>query len=235
MNTQLALFSLTITLVCYEAAEALFRWSGRRAAFNPLLWAVALIVPCLLLCGIEYRDYFAGVQLIHFLLGPATIALAVPLYEQRQRVKEVLVPLAGATLAAAVTSLIATLGILLLAHAGKSLIVSLAPKSVTTPVAMAVAEQFGGNATLTASIVIITGLFGAVTIPGLLAVTGRFIGRRSAAAEGLALGMSAHGAGVARAFQDGNETGAFAGLAIGLHALAAAILIPIALKAIGLA
>jgi len=138
-------------------------------------------------------------------------------------------------LAAAVTSLIATLGILLLAHAGKSLIVSLAPKSVTTPVAMAVAEQFGGNATLTASIVIITGLFGAVTIPGLLAVTGRFIGRRSAAAEGLALGMSAHGAGVARAFQDGNETGAFAGLAIGLHALAAAILIPIALKAIGLA
>ncbi|BBO34793.1 LrgB family protein [Lacipirellula parvula] len=234
MISQLALFSLTITLVCYELAEALFRWSGRRAVFNPLLWAVALIVPCLLLRGIEYRDYFAGVQLLHFLLGPATIALAVPLYEQRQRVRAVLVPLAGATLAAAVTSLVVTLGMLLAAKAGKSLIASLAPRSVTTPVAMAVAEQFGGNPTLTASIVIITGVFGAITIPGVLAVTGRVLGPPSAAAEGLALGMSAHGAGVARAFQDGNETGAFAGLAIGLHAVAAAVLIPLAMKAIGI-
>lgn len=229
-----ALFCLALTLLCYELAEMLFRWSGRRAVFNPLLWAVLFVVPALLLARVDYATYFSGAKFIHFLLGPATVALAVPLYEQRQRVRTALLPLAGATLLGAAASIGITTASLLLAGAGAEMIASCAPKSVTTPVAMAVAERAGGTVSLTAAVVLLTGIFGSVTAPGLLSVASRVLGRRSEAARGFALGMCAHGAGAARAFQDGNEAGAFAGLAIGLHAFVTALLIPIVFRALGL-
>lgn len=233
MITPTTVFALALTLACYEAAEALFRWSGRRAVFNPLLWAVVLVVPCLKLARIDYDTYFTGAQFIHFLLGPATVALAVPLYEQRHRVRAALLPLIGATVAGAAVSIGITVAVLAAAGAGKVLVVSCAPKSVTTPVAVAISERLGGSAPLTAGAVLLTGMCGAITAPGVLAVAARLTGRRSDAAKGFALGMCAHGAGTARAFQDGNEPGAFAGLALALHALATAILVPVALRAFG--
>ena len=233
MITQTETFALALTLACYEVGEGLFRWSGRRAIFNPLLCAVILLVPCLKLARVDYAAYFSGARFIHYMLGPATVALAVPLYEQRHRVRDALLPLAGATLAGAVTSLGITVATLAALGSGRLLIASCAPKSVTTPVAMAVSERLGGSLPLTAGFVLMTGIFGSITAPGMLDVAERLLGRRSNAARGFALGMCSHGAGAARAFQEGNEPGAFAGLAIGLHALVTAILVPLALRLAG--
>ena len=233
MITATAVFAVAVTLVCYEIAEGLFRRSGHLAVFNPLLWGVLLVIPCLKAAGVSYDTYFAGAQFIHFLLGPATVALAVPLYEQRHRVRQSLIPLAGATIGGAVVSITLTGGILIAAGMDRTMLVSCAPKSVTTPVAMAIAERLGGLPALTAGVVLITGIFGAITAPGVLGVLRPVLGRRTEAAQGFALGMCAHGAGVARAFQDGNEAGAFAGLAIGLHALATAVLVPLFVHLVG--
>lgn len=234
MITHTETFALAVTLGCYELAGWLFRRSGRRAVFNPLLLAVILVVPCLKLARVEYDVYFSGARFIHYLLGPATVALAVPLYEQRDRVRAALLPLAGATLAGATVSIAITVATLTAGGSGRLTVVSFAPRSVTTPVAMAVSERLGGSLPLTAGGVLMTGVFGSVTALGVLKIAAPVIGRRSRAAEGFALGMCAHGAGTARAFQEGNEAGSFAGLAIGLHALASAVLVPVAIRAMGL-
>ncbi len=230
MTPMMALFAIGVTLLCYELAELIYRWSGQRAIFNSLLWSVVFVIVVLLMTGVSYDDYFAGTQFLHFLLGPATVALAVPLYEQRERVRSALLPLAAATLAGAVTSIGITVGLLNMAGISYEIIASSAPKSITTPVAMALAEQVGGVSSLTVGFVLITGITGSVTAPAFLRLAGRLFGQPSEAAQGFALGMCAHGAGTARAFQDGNEPGAFAGLAIGLHALVTVILVPIVMK-----
>ncbi|GAA4435249.1 LrgB family protein [Bremerella cremea] len=234
MSFDSTIFALALTFVCYEIAEALFRWSGRKAVFNPLLLAVLMIIGCLTLVEVDYKTYFAGTQFIHFLLGPATIALAVPLYEQRHRIWSAIVPILCATLAGTVTSILITVVCLYANDAGTLLIASFAPKSVTTPVAMAVGERLGGTGSLAATGVMLTGLCGAVTGPIVLSLASRIFGKLSEAGKGYALGMCAHGAGTARAFQDSNEAGAFAGVAIGLHALVAAIAIPIVLHLMGI-
>lgn len=233
MTSVMALFAISITLLCYELAELIYRWSGQRAIFNSLLWSVVFVIVVLLLTGVKYDDYFAGTQFLHFLLGPATVALAVPLYEQRERIRSSLLPLAAATLAGAVTSIGITVGLLKMAGISYAIIASSAPKSITTPVAMALAEQVGGVSSLTVGFVLITGITGSVTAPAFLRLAGRLFGQPSEAAQGFAMGMCAHGAGTARAFQDGNEPGAFAGLAIGLHALVTVVLVPIVMKYVG--
>lgn len=220
------LFALALTLIAYEAAEYLFRASGQKAVFNPLLLAVLFVIPCVRAAGISYDTYFDGAKLIHFMLGPATVALAVPLYEQRQRVRASLVPLVASVASGSAVGIGLAGGLLATSGAARSLVISVAPKSVTTPISMAISERLGGVPALTAGVVLVTGIFGSVTVPTVLAALGRVTGERSDAARGFALGMSSHGAGVARAFQDGNEPGAFAGLAIGLNGLATAILVP---------
>lgn len=233
MISVMALFAIGLTLLCYELAELVYRWSGQHAFFNSLLWSVVLVVVVLLLTGVSYDDYFAGTQIMHFLLGPATVALAVPLYEQRERIRKAWLPLMAATMAGAVTSIGITVGLLKPAGISYAIIASSAPKSITTPVAMALAEQVGGVSSLTVGFVLITGITGSATAPAFLRLASRLFGKRSEAAQGFALGMCAHGAGAARAFQDGNEPGAFAGLAIGLHALVTVILVPIVMKYVG--
>lgn len=230
MFSLISLASLAITLVSYEIGEFLFCWSGQRAYCNPLLLAILLIIPTLLILGIDYETYFAGNRLIHFLLGPTTVALAVPLYEQRQRVRATLFPLFVGTAVSATVSILLTVWILWLMEFSDKMMISCAAKSVTTPVAMAITERLGGVTSLTAAMVLLTGTCGAVTGPAVLTMSGRIVGERSAAAKGFALGMCAHGAGTARAFQDSNEAGAYAGLAIGLHAFVAAVLVPLVLQ-----
>jgi predicted murein hydrolase (TIGR00659 family) len=223
------LFAMALTLVVYELAEMLFRFSRQNSLLNPLLTAVAVIILVLKATGVSYDTYFAGSQFIHFMLGPATVALAVPLYEQRERVKRSLLPLSVATVSGSITS-IAIAGIMLKAgHVERSMLISVLPKSVTTPIAMGIVERLGGLPTLTAVMVLITGIFGGITVPPLLRIAAKIIGQRSVPARGYAMGMSSHGIGTARAFQESNEMGAFSGLAIGLHGLVTAVLVPILL------
>ena len=216
------LLGLTLTLLAYQGAFWIYKRAGFHPLANPVLISVAILASLLLATGTPYQTYFDGAQFVHFLLGPATVALAVPLHGQLKR----LVAMGGPILVALVVgSLVAglsayTIGALLGASAPT--LASLAPKSVTTPIAMGIAERLGGLASLTAVFVILTGIFGAIFADGLL----RRLGVKDEASIGFALGLASHGIGTARAFQLSEQTGAFAALAMGLNGLLTALTLP---------
>lgn len=224
------LLGLTITLLVYQGAY----WIYRRAGFNPLLNPVALSVATLVLLltftGTPYQTYFDGAQFVHFLLGPATVALAIPLYAQLDKLKSMLLPLLAALLTGALTAIVSAVGIAWLLGASRSTLISLAPKSVTTPIAMGITEKMGGIPSLTAVLVVSTGIIGAVSAKYVL----DFLRVRDHSVRGFAVGVAAHGIGTARAFQVSEEAGAFAGLGMGLNGLATALLFPLLIWLFGL-
>lgn len=216
---------LTVTVLVYWGAHRLYLASGELALLNPVLVAVVVLVGVLVASGTDYATYFDGAQFVHFLLGPATVALAVPLYGQAHRLRTMALPLAVALIAGSVTAVVSAVGIGWLLGLGPEVLRSLMPKSVTTPVAMGISETLGGLPALTAVLVILTGITGAVLAIPLLRLL-RF-GRDDAHAKGFALGVAAHGIGTARAFQHSEEAGAFAGLGMGLNALLTALVAPL--------
>jgi predicted murein hydrolase (TIGR00659 family) len=222
------LLGLTITLVAYLIAQALYAKSRFNPLVNPVLIAVALLVMLLEITGTPYATYFEGAQFVHFLLGPATVALALPLYRQWPKLRRAAWPLIGGLVAGSLTAIASAVGVAALFGASHQTIASLAPKSVTTPIAMAVAAEIGGIPSLTAVLVITTGVFGAVfarSILNLLRVTEPEV-------RGFALGVASHGIGTARAFQVSEEMGAFAGLGMGLNGVFTAFVVPVLLPAI---
>lgn len=216
------LLGLTLTLCAYLAAQRIFVLCKASPLANPVAIAVALIVVVLWLSGMSYERYFAGAQFVHFLLGPATVALAVPLVRQLPRLRRAVLPLGAALLAGSVTAIVSAVVVAVLLGATPELAYTLGPKSATSPIAMAVAERLGGIPALTAALVIGTGIFGAVFGTQLF----QLLRVRSDAARGFALGLAAHGIGTARAFQVSPEMGAFAGLAMGLNGALTALLAP---------
>jgi len=220
---------LTATLAAYLIGFTLFERLRRNPVVQPVAVAVAILVVVLLASGTDYDTYFDGAQFVHFLLGPATVALAVPLYAQAKRVKRSLLPMAAALLAGSFTAAASALAIALMLGASRESILSLAPKSVTTPVAMGIAEKIGGLPSLTAVLVILTGIVGAMTATPLL----NLLGLKDHAARGFAVGVASHGIGTARAFQVSELAGAFAGIAMGLNALATAIIVPLLVRVLG--
>lgn len=217
------LLHLTLTLVAYQLGLAIYQKGGKTPLLNPVLLAVVLVVAILLVTDTDYEQYFEGARFVHFLLGPATVALAIPLYRQFGKVRRsafaILVSLLSGSFVAASTAVLIAWW---LGGSWQSFL-SLAPKSVTAPVAMGITEELGGLPSLTAVIVISTGIIGAVLGPYTL----NLIGIRSWAARGLAIGTASHGIGTARALQVNEEAGAFSGLAMGLNALATALLLPL--------
>ena len=215
------LLHLALTLVAYRAGYLIYRRRQFNPLFNPVLIAVVIVVSILLATGTSYQTYFKGAQFVHFLLGPATVALAIPLYRQVERVRRSGRAILASLLAGSLTAALSAIGIVgFLAGAG--LHASIAPKSVTAPVAMGIAEQLGGLPSLTAVLVILTGILGAMLGPPLL----NRLGIKDWAARGLAIGVASHGIGTARALQVNEIAGAFAGLGMGLNALATSILVP---------
>lgn len=217
------LTALTFTLVAYQLGGWLYRVSGRWALLNPVLLAILTLAALLWATGIPYAAYFDGAQLVHFLLGPATVALAVPLYRQFHQVRRSAAALLAALACGSLTAAGTAIAIGWLLGASRETLLSLAPKSATTPIAMGVAEQVGGLPALTAVLVILTGIVGAVLGPAVL----RLIRVKDPRAAGFAIGLAAHGIGTARAFQMGEVAGAFSGLAMGLNGLATALLVPL--------
>lgn len=224
------LLHLTLTLLAYLAGVWVYQWSGQSALLNPVVVAIMLLVGLLLVTDTSYSRYFEGAQFIHFLLGPATVALAVPLYQHFGRIRTQLLPILAGLLAGSLTAVVSATGLVWLLGGTRETLISMAPKSVTTPVAMGIAEQLGGLPSLTAVLVIMTGIIGAVTGPLLL----RVLRIEDDAARGLALGVAAHGIGTARAFQINDLAGAFSGLAMGLNALLTALLVPLLARLAGL-
>ena len=217
------LFHLTLTLVAFQAASAVFERMGRNPLLNPVLGAVLIVVAVLVLTGTDYGTYFEGAQFVHFLLGPATVALAVPLYRQWHRVRRSALAIAVSLVAGSLTAILSAVCVAWLLDGSQAVLASLAPKSVTAPVAMGIAEKLGGLPSLTAVLVIVTGILGAMLGPKLLDMTGVVDWR----ARGLAIGTASHGIGTARALQVNETAGAFSGLAMGLNALGTALLLPL--------
>lgn len=221
------LLALTMTLVVYQAAVLLFEKTSRPALLNPVLVSVVVIALLLVTTGVDYGTYFNGAQFIHFLLGPATVALAVPLYRQFEKVRRSALALAASLLCGSTSAVVAAVGLGFMLGLDRASLVSLAPKSVTAPIAMGIAEKLGGLPSLTAVFVILTGILGAALGPALLSL----FKIKDPAARGFALGLAAHGIGTARALQEDEVAGAFSGLAMGLNALATAIALPLIWKA----
>lgn len=223
--TQGPLLWLTATLAAYAVGDACFRASGRQSWANPVLIAVILLGVLLGVTGTDYGTYFEGAQFVHFMLGPATVALALPMYDNLPRMRRAVLPIAAGLFAGSLVAVVSALAIAAAMGAGPDVLASLAPKSTTAPVAIGIAERLGGQPTLTAVLVLCTGIFGAMVVTPFF----NMLGIKDWRARGLAVGTAAHGIGTARAFQVNETAGAFAGIAMGLNAILTAILAPLVL------
>ena len=219
------LFWLTAVLVTYLAADRIAEACGRHPLVNVVAISAVVLGVLVVATGTRYQTFFDGAQFVHFLLGPATVALAVPLYRNLGRVRAALVPMSCALLIGSVTAMVSAVLVGALLGLPLSLLASLAPKSVTTPIAMSLAKDNGGIPALTAVFVVITGIFGAVVVTPLM----NALGLRDWAARGFAAGLAAHGIGTARAFQVDPMAGAFAGIALGLNGAMTAVVTPVIL------
>jgi predicted murein hydrolase (TIGR00659 family) len=220
---------LTLTLVAYSLADVLAARFGRHPLVNAVAISAALLVAILLATDTPYETYFGGAQFVHFLLGPATVALAVPLYRNLARVRAALVPMMAALVAGSLVAIVTAVATAAMLGAPRDIVASLAPKSVTAPIAMSLAETIGGIPTLTAVLVILTGIFGATIVTPWL----NLLRIRDPQARGFAAGLAAHGIGTARAFQVDPLAGTFAGIAMSLNGALTAMILPVLAQILG--
>ncbi|NNC23121.1 LrgB family protein [Salinisphaera sp. USBA-960] len=216
------LFWLLLTIVVYAGSRHLSATTGL-AVLNPVLVSVAVLATILLVSDTSYGTYFRGAKFVDLWLGPATIALAVPLCGQLTVLRSRLVPVIVALLAGSLTAIGSAFLLSWAFGLAPQTLISMLPKSVTTPIAMGVSEQIGGSASLTTVFVLITGMIGAVI--GLPTLTA--IGVADNAARGFALGTVAHGIGTVRAFEESETAGAFSSLAMGLNGVFTALALPL--------
>ncbi|MCD5978817.1 putative Membrane protein [Pseudomonas savastanoi pv. glycinea] len=219
------LFGIAITLGAYQLALAAYE-KTRLVFLQPVLISMLVLIGVLTACGVSYVEYRKSTEILSVLLGPATVALAVPLYLNLRRIRQLLWP----TLTTLVVGGVFATGLCLLLGvwfgADHMILMTMAPKSVTSPIAMLVAEQIGGVAALAAVFVLITGVFGAIFGPGLLTLARV----DNPAARGMALGLTAHAVGTSIALQEGEECGAFAALGMSLMGVATALFLPLAVS-----
>jgi predicted murein hydrolase (TIGR00659 family) len=213
---------LAMTLLAYAIADRLSLAAKRHPLVNPVLIAVAALSAMLWASGTPYAIYFEGAQFVHFLLGPATVALAIPLHRNWHVVRRAIVPILAALGAGSVTAVISAVGIAWAFGAPYDVLASLAPKSVTAAIAMGISEGLGGNPSLTAALVITTGVIGAIMVTPMM----NAMGLTDYRARGFAAGVASHGIGTARAFQVDPVAGTFAGIALGLNGLITALIVP---------
>jgi predicted murein hydrolase (TIGR00659 family) len=216
---------LTLTLAAYVVAYYAYERSGMNPLVNPVAVSVTLLVLLLYATDVEYGTYFDGAQFVHFLLGPATVALAVPLYANIKIVRRAAIPMLLALLVGSATAVGSVVVIASLLGGSPETLLSLAPRSVTTPIAMGISERVGGLPSLTAVLVILTGIIGAMSGTPLF----NMLRIRDYRARGFAIGIAAHGIGTARAFQVNQIAGTFAGIGMGLNGLITALLVPLLL------
>lgn len=216
---------LTVTLVAYVAADAISAALKRHPLANPVLISVVFVSAVLIATDTAFPSYFAGAQFVHFLLGPATVALAVPLVRYLPQVRRTIVPMLVALAVGSVTAIAASVWLARAFGLDRAAMLALAPKSSTAAIAMGIAEKTGGDPALTAVLTILTGITGAIVVTPLMNV----MRMKNYAARGFAAGLTSHGIGIARAFQVDPLAGTFAGIALGLNGLLTAMLVPLLL------
>lgn len=216
------IFALTLVIGTYLTSLALYK-KVHISLLHPLLTTIFVIIVVLEVLGIQYESFQQSSHLIHFMLGPSVVALGYVLYEQIQYLKGNVVSILTSVFVGAIVGIVSVIIIGKLMGADQALIATLQPKSVTTPIAMGIAEKAGGIPSLTAVIVVAVGNFGSIVGPIVM----RVLGIDSHIAKGLALGASSHGVGTAAAIQIGAIEGALSGLAIGLMGIMTAVLVPV--------
>lgn len=229
--TSTIVFGLSLTLAVYVVSRRVWERTGKPAILQPVIVSIVVIGAVLLTFDIDYADYFVGGSLIHFLLGPATVALAVPLYRQLSTLRSAALAVPGAVILGSAAALVAAVGIVRLLGGEEALELSMAPKSATTPVALSLIETYGGMPAVTAVLTILTGVLGALFGPWVL----DRLAIRDPRARGLAVGTSSHGIGLARILGGHPVEGAYGSLAMALTALTTSLLMPLMLPLLGLA
>lgn len=214
---------MTLTLLVYLSAGWVFRRSGKNTLLIPILTGVTVIILILKLTGTPYPLYFDNTRFIHFFVGPVIVALAVPLYRQIARLKEIWLPVTVALIAGSTTAIVSAMLVGWMMGGSVSMLVSLAPKSATMPIAMALTDRFHGVVALAAVAVAITGIAGTLMARPLL----NLIRVHDPAVRGFSLGLTAHAIGVSRALQHSEIAGAFSALAMALNGIATALLVPL--------
>jgi predicted murein hydrolase (TIGR00659 family) len=211
---------LTATLIAFGIGDAISARLGRHPLANPVVIAAGLLIALLTATRTPYATYFQGAQFVHFLLGPATVALGLPLWRNRVQVRRNLIPMCAALAAGSITAIASAVAIAWSLGAPREILASLAPKSVTAPIAMALTESIGGIPALAAVLVVLTGILGSIMVTPLM----NAMRIRDFAARGFAVGVASHGIGTARAFQVSEEAGTFAGIAMGLNGALTALI-----------
>lgn len=226
------LFGLTATLVVYVIAVQVYVRLGQAPLANPVLWSVVVLCLGLAAGGVAYPSYFAGAQFIHFLLGPAVVALGWPLWQRWTLVRRRWWKLIAAAVAGGLASSGSALALAWALGLPRDVLLSLVPKSVTAPVAMGIAEKIGGVPSLAAVFAILTGLVGALSAKYLYALLRVDTTPAGWAARGFALGTASHGIGAARALQVNPDAGAYAGIALSAQVILQSLLIPLVFQAL---
>ncbi|WP_404295579.1 LrgB family protein [Halomonas sp.] len=224
------LLAIALTLAAYFAGDRLFRLVGAPAWCPPILVAALLLAGVLALLGIDYADYREGAGWLMLLLGPATVALGLPLYQQMGHIRAMWRPLLVCLPISALMAAFYAVGIAWLLNAPLETLASLAPKSVTAPIAIGITEQLGGSVSLMMGGLLLTG----VATIGFVDVVARWLKIRDPRLLGLALGINGHALGTVRAFEIGPTAGAFASLGMSLTGILTALLLPLAWKLPGL-
>jgi predicted murein hydrolase (TIGR00659 family) len=219
------LLLVLLTLLGYRAGQLLRDRTGGHPLAQPVLTAIVVTAAVITALDVDYATYARGSELISFWLGPATVALAVPLHRQVRRLRGVAVPMLVAIPLGACVSIASAYLLVTALGGGEELALTLAPKAATTPVSIALSEQVGGIPALTAVFTILAGILGAIAGPAVLT----WARVRDPRARGLAMGASSHGVGTSRALTEDETEGAFSGLSMGLSALATSVLLPLVL------
>lgn len=214
---------IIITMSAYKVGILIYEKTGKHALLQPIVIAYVIMLPILIIAQIPYKQYFESVSILHFFLGPATVALALPLYKNLKLIHAYLLPIFITLVAGGIFTILSALGILWLLGASKITMLSMTTKSVTAPITLITAHDIGANAALAIGFVVITGLFGALF--------GTFIFKllriKHDAAKGFALGLISHAVGTARAFEISENAAAFSALAMGLVGMFIAVFLPI--------
>lgn len=217
------LLALVLTLAAYQIGSTVYERSGRHPLANPVAIAVLIVAAAITAIDMPYAKYFEGAQFVHFLLGTATVALAMPIHRGLKELRGRVLPLLAALVAGGGLSIASAVATARWLGADEAIVGGFYAKSVTAPIAMGVAERIGASPTLTAVFAITTGILGATLARFVLDA----VGSRAWWQRGFALGIAAHGIGTARAFSVNPEAGRYASLAMGLHGILGAILIPL--------
>jgi predicted murein hydrolase (TIGR00659 family) len=214
---------IVVTLAVFTISNAIYQRLNRAAVLHPVMLSMVVLISLLLMTDTDYETYFSGAQFIHFLLGLATVALAIPMYEHFDEIKRRWIPILFSCATGAVVASISAVGIAWLLGARFETMMSVAPKSVTSPIALGIAEKIGGLPSLSAALVLVTGVSGSMMVPVVL----KYLKIEDQATRGFVLGLTSHGFGTAVALEVGAVAGAFAGLAMGLTGLFTAFLLPL--------